>query len=249
MAVGYVPPFDALRELTGRSLLLGTLASTELAELLRIGQGTQGPRGRVLLHGGEDTALVVLEGHVADRMLTIHGAEHVTAIHGRGGCLGLTSVLGHPDTGREVVALDPVEGILLPGGPLRSLLGAHPAISRAVLRSVSAELAHHRREEARFAGTSTTERVLLRLVELVDRFGVPTGGTIRLDVELTQEELASWARSSRESTARVLQSLRAAGTIQTRRRRIVVTDVDGLRAQSARAERDPVVGRLLDRIG
>jgi CRP-like cAMP-binding protein len=61
----------------------------------------------------------------------------------------------------------------------------------------------------------------------------PEGG---LDVRLpvNQEELASWSGSSRESTARALRTLRELGLIETQRLRMVVLDLEGLRAHQPR---------------
>jgi CRP-like cAMP-binding protein len=75
--------------------------------------------------------------------------------------------------------------------------------------------------------------VASRLVELTARFGV-SGANGKIDVALpiTQEELASWTAASRESTARSLRTLRTLGLIETHRRRLIVLDLDGLRAHA-----------------
>ena len=65
------------------------------------------------------------------------------------------------------------------------------------------------------------------LVELADRYGMVRESGIDVVLPLTQEELAGLI--SRDSAVRGLRTLRTRGLIRTLRRRIVVTDVDGLR--------------------
>jgi hypothetical protein len=58
---------------------------------------------------------------------------------------------------------------------------------------------------------------------------VPTpGGGRRIDISLTQEELASLAFTSRGVVAGVLRDLRERGLVHTGRRELIVTDPDAL---------------------
>jgi CRP/FNR family cyclic AMP-dependent transcriptional regulator len=58
------------------------------------------------------------------------------------------------------------------------------------------------------------------------------GGEGRVDVAVTQEELASWAGASREAVSKALQVLRTLGCVETGRRRIVVLDEAALRRRA-----------------
>jgi CRP-like cAMP-binding protein len=86
-----------------------------------------------------------------------------------------------------------------------------------------------------FATAESLARVASRLVELAERFGAPLeNGAIEVALPINQEELASWSASSRESAARSLRTLRELRLIETRRMRLTVLDLDGLRLHSAR---------------
>jgi CRP-like cAMP-binding protein len=85
-----------------------------------------------------------------------------------------------------------------------------------------------------FAASDTVGRVASRLVELADRFGEEDErGETLITLPLTQEELAAWCGSSREATAKALQTLRSLGWVETARRRITVHDLASLRARAA----------------
>jgi CRP/FNR family transcriptional regulator, cyclic AMP receptor protein len=74
--------------------------------------------------------------------------------------------------------------------------------------------------------------VLHRLVQLADTWGRPSGRHIEITLRITQEDLATWARSSRESTTKTLQELREAGVIATGRREITILDPGRLQKRS-----------------
>ena len=55
------------------------------------------------------------------------------------------------------------------------------------------------------------------------------GGGRRIDISLTQEELAGLVFTSRGVVATVLRELRQQGLVRTGRRELVITDADALR--------------------
>jgi CRP-like cAMP-binding protein len=86
-----------------------------------------------------------------------------------------------------------------------------------------------------FATAESLGRVASRLVELAERFGERrSDGAIEVALPINQEELASWSASSRESAARSLRTLRELRLVETRRMRLTVLDLEGLRLHSAR---------------
>ena len=72
-----------------------------------------------------------------------------------------------------------------------------------------------------------------RLVELAAEYGRPQpGGGVRIDLPITQEELASWVGSSREGVNKALHTLRGLRWVETERRAITVLDMDALRIRA-----------------
>jgi len=98
---------------------------------------------------------------------------------------------------------------------------------------LSSRLRDADRKRIEFGAYDTLGRLATRLLELVERFGEPTERGVRIALPLTQDELAGWIGSSREAVARALQALRARGYVETRRRTIVVLDLDALRRRAA----------------
>ena len=73
------------------------------------------------------------------------------------------------------------------------------------------------------AAHSIEQRTARWLLGTVERTGV-------LDAALTQEQLSAMLGVGRRSLSRVIQSLKQAGIIETRRGRIIIQDLNGLRS-------------------
>ena len=56
---------------------------------------------------------------------------------------------------------------------------------------------------------------------------------MKIDLPISQEELAGWTGCSRDSVVKALHAMRELGWIETERRRIVVLDLDALRRRAA----------------
>jgi CRP-like cAMP-binding protein len=127
------------------------------------------------------------------------------------------------------VAVLPVECRVIPGDEFMAALETHPQLLLTMVRVILSRLraADRRREASASMGVSRSLATFL--VELVDRYGTPDGSVVDISIHLTQEELASLISTSRDSAVRGLSTLRTRGLIATRRRQIVVTDLDGLR--------------------
>jgi CRP/FNR family cyclic AMP-dependent transcriptional regulator len=83
-----------------------------------------------------------------------------------------------------------------------------------------------------FGTSDTIGRVAARLVELAERYGRPSEHGVRIDLPITQEELASWVGSSREGVNKALHTLRGLHWVETERRSITVLDVEALRRRA-----------------
>jgi CRP-like cAMP-binding protein len=55
---------------------------------------------------------------------------------------------------------------------------------------------------------------------------------VRIDLPITQEELASWVGSSREGVNKALHTLRGLRWVETERRAITVLDMEALRKRA-----------------
>jgi CRP/FNR family cyclic AMP-dependent transcriptional regulator len=222
----------ASEEVVDHRSFLDRLEPADRAFLLRLGHPKRFRKGaRIIVQGDHsDIVFVTLSGLIKVTLDTPDGREVVLSVLGAGDLLGEFEVIeGMPQRAAGNVAMLPVECRVIPGDEFMAALETHPQMLLTMMRVILSRLgaADRRREASASMGVSRS--LANFLVELVDRYGTLNGPVIDISIHLTQEELASLISTSRDSAVRGLSTLRSRGLIATRRRQIVVTDVDGLR--------------------
>jgi CRP-like cAMP-binding protein len=209
---------------------LEQLEPAELEALRAAGTRRRYPAGAMLFHEGErsDYVIAVFAGRVKISYYTADGKEVVLGVRGGGELLGEMSALDGETRSASASALEPVDAVVLRAEEFTQFLSANPRTAFLLLRMVSRRLRDADRKRIEFAAHDSIGRVARRLVELADRYGERTDDGVVIKLPLSQQELAGWTGSSREAVSKALQALRARGWIETRRRQIVVRDMDAL---------------------
>jgi CRP-like cAMP-binding protein len=188
-------------------------------------------RGHAIFHAGQvaDRVLILRTGRVKVTAPSASGREIVLAFHVPGELVGELAALDGGVRSASMVAVEAVDVLALTPEDFRAFLDDHPAAALALVRTLGRRLRDADARLMEFATVDSLGRVAIRLVELCERFGEPDGDQIDVALPLSQEELAGWACTSLESTARALQTMRSLGWIETRRRAIRVLDLAALR--------------------
>jgi CRP/FNR family transcriptional regulator, cyclic AMP receptor protein len=160
---------------------------------------------------------------------TAAGKEAVLAFRGPGDVLGELSGVDDGPRSATAVAIEAVEALALTGAEFRAFLAETPSAALALLRVMSLRLRDADAKRIEFRSLNTIGRVAVRLLELSERFGRDDGGTVVIELPLSQEDLAGWTGSSVESVNRGLHMMRSLGWIETGRREIRIVDVDAVR--------------------
>jgi CRP/FNR family transcriptional regulator, cyclic AMP receptor protein len=213
---------------------LDALAPEEVEHLRTRGVTRKFPRGTALFHEREasDRVMLLTEGRVKIASTSEDGRESVLAFRGPGEVLGELSAIDGQPRSAGVVAVDPVEALVIPTADFRAFLERSPKAALWILTRLIARLREADRKRAEFGTSDTIGRVAARLVELAADYGrEQPGGGVRIDLPITQEELASWVGSSREGVNKALHPLRDLRWVETERRSITVRDMDALRAR------------------
>jgi CRP/FNR family transcriptional regulator, cyclic AMP receptor protein len=219
----------------GDSAWLWLLPVGERAGLHARGINRRYRAGATLFHEGDLSGfvVVVLEGTVKVSMATPDGKEVVLALRTAGDVLGEISALDGLPRSATATAIDAVTARVVPGDEFRAFLAESAPAAVALLVSVCGRLRSSDRRRVEFVALDSVGRVARRLVELAEQFGVSQpGGGLRIDLPITQEELAGWTGSSREAVGKALQTMRQQGWIVTGRRCITVANLEGLRTRA-----------------
>lgn len=189
------------------------------------------PTGATLFHEGDraDRVLVIQRGRVKAVTVAESGIETTLGLRGPGEIVGeLSAVDGRPRSA-SVVAIEPVEALVLTAEQFRAFLRAHPDAALVLLGRVAGRLRGASARQAEFGSLESSVRVARQLAELAEAHGTSSDAGIRLGL-LSQDELASLCGASREAIARALRQFRADGIIETGRRSITVVDLEALRS-------------------
>ena len=212
-------------------------APDEVAYLEEHGVKRQFPRGTALFHERQvsDRVMLLLAGRVKIASISEDGRESVLAFRGPGEVLGELSAIDGQPRSAGVTAIDPVEALVIPTAAFRAFLERSPKAALWILTRLIARLREADRKRAEFGASDTIGRVAARLVELAVDYGrEQPGGGVRIDLPITQEELASWVGSSREGVNKALHTLRGLRWVETERRAITVLDMEALRTKRSR---------------
>jgi CRP-like cAMP-binding protein len=164
--------------------------------------------------------------------LVAYGAENrevVLAIRGPGELVGEMAALGGQRRTATVIAVDDVEVGILRAETLREFLLEHPDAAMVLMRMLVRRLTEATRDVVDLATQDSIGRVAKRLLELAADHGTPVEGGTRIELSLTQDELASWTGATRETVSRALRLMRRLGWVATDHRVITIVDADALR--------------------
>ncbi|MBX2803606.1 MAG: Crp/Fnr family transcriptional regulator [Myxococcales bacterium] len=160
------------------------------------------------------------------------------AFHGKGDVVGesgvLCAVLGAPaQRHTHAVAHEELVAYALHIDELRRILEASPAVSA----ELAALVADRRRRVEERLGTlpfkPVPSRVAEALIDLCGPFGVRDSRGVIVNLRLTHRELAGLVGSTRETVSAVLSELRRAEVLEIESKRVIVLDVEALRARAA----------------
>jgi CRP/FNR family transcriptional regulator, cyclic AMP receptor protein len=188
-------------------------------------------RGAALFSEGDvaDRVFLIERGWVTLGTATPAGGEVILGLRGPGDVVGELSALdGEPRTA-TALAVGAVEAVVTPARLMIAMLGRDPELSAELLRLLAGRLRESDRQRREFAMLDSLGRVARRLLELAERFGEPSGDGVRVELPLSQEQLASWCGCSREATVKALRTLRQVADVTTGRRTITLRDPELLR--------------------
>ncbi len=218
----------------GQIPFLRQLGPEDAEALVKLTRPRKVARSEPILRAGAagDEVVLVLSGRVK---LVAFGADHrevVLAIRGPGELIGDMAALGGQRRSASAIAVDDVEAGFLHGDELRSFLREHPDAALVLIRMLVRRLSEATRDVVDMATRDSVGRIAKRLLELATEHGSPAAGGTRIELSLSQDELARWTGATRETVSRALRLMRQLGWVATNHRTITVLDPAALRERA-----------------
>jgi CRP/FNR family transcriptional regulator, cyclic AMP receptor protein len=209
--------------------------SEEDYSALRAGVSTvQLSRGERLFSEGDtgDKLYIILSGKIKLTKAAPDGRENLLSVHGPGEMFGELSLFDPIPRTSSATAVTNAELAGVAHEDLRSWLTTRPEVAMHLLRALARRLRRINEVKADLVFTDVPGRVAKALLDLAERFGVPTPAGIQVNHDLTQEELAQLVGASRETVNKALADFAARGWLQLAAKSVLLTDVDRLRKRA-----------------
>jgi CRP-like cAMP-binding protein len=221
---------EAVVRVLARTDLFASLGSDELDQLAtrcrvrRLDKGEQ-VFARADRGGG---VFVVGDGSIALSMTSVDGGEVVLAVLRPPQSFGELAVIDGGPRIATATARQPSAVVCVPATEVQRLLKEYPSVAQSMLASLA--------RTVRRVDVHASDLVLLDLPGRVARFLLsaaetggaarPRGGPVRVDLRVTQTELARQVGGSRQQVNRVIKALEASGAIERAGSRIVAVRPD-----------------------
>lgn len=154
---------------------------------------------------------VIVRGRVKIHGSTASGGEVIFEVLGQGDFFGEMSLLDGKPRSADVSTLEPTELLLLEGEALRQTIEARPAVAWTLLGVLSQRLRAQNEQIEMLMTRDVAGRVAGLLARLAASQGVPLSPddqSVRVDVHLSQSDIAAFVGATRERVSRVLSGFR-----------------------------------------
>ena len=215
------PLFEALSEDDAKALRAG-VTDVEL------------DRGQRLFSEGDtgDKLYIILAGKIKLTKAAPDGRENLLSVHGPGEMFGELSLFDPVPRTSSATAVTSAKLAGLAHDDMRTWLSTRPGVAMHLLQALAQRLRRINEVKADLVFTDVPGRVAKALLDLSDRFGVPTPDGVQVNHDLTQEELAQLVGASRETVNKALADFAARGWIQLAAKSVLITDTDRLRKRA-----------------
>ena len=219
----------ASTEVLRRVPYFASLPATERSRLARRCTVRTLGAGEALFEEGQPCRglLIVAEGLVEVRQISLRGREQVFHTEGPGAALGEGPLFDGGGYIASAVALVPTRVLFLPRAEVIHLCQRRPAVALAMLRTMARRVRHFAGIVSDLAFRPVTERLARHLDTAVA--GPIKPGTC-VELTLTQAQLAARLGTVRKIVARAFAQLEESGVISRDRSRVTIRDPGRLAA-------------------
>ena len=220
------------RQVLLRNAAFAALSVEAMAEVVRKSTLVRFARRRALYEADEPGQAIFVVASGRTRVVRYGGVNRVVtlAYRGPGELLGESCVAGADTHEDSALAQDTVEAVMIPARLVARLLDAHTGFCRRLL----AVMGERRREiEVRLQALltrSVESRLAEFLLDAATHYGIPESRGVLVGVKFTHQEVASYIGATRETVTVTLGDLKRRELLLVDHRRLVLTDVDALRA-------------------
>jgi CRP-like cAMP-binding protein len=229
MTTMQLPALEAALALRRASLFRGVRPDAVEALCSHFEYVRIGPTAVLFAEGepGEDL-YIVLSGKVKLARRSVDGREALVAVMGPGDQFGELSLLDPGPRTATVIAVTETHLARLPKHALENWIRQHPEIGLKLLHVLARRLRRTNDTLTDLIFVDVPGRLANQLLQLARRFSTVTAGELRVNHDLTQEELAQLVGASRETVNKALADFANRGWIRLDNRSVIILDRERL---------------------
>ena len=188
------------------------------------------PRGTTIFNEGEpgDRLYIIIDGKVKLARRSADGRENLLTIMGPSDMFGELSIFDPGPRTSSAVCVTEVSAASMSADQLQEWVGSHPDVPAQLLRMLARRLRRTNNSLADLIFTDVPGRVAKSLLQLANRFGVQEGSALRVNHDLTQEEIAQLVGASRETVNKALAEFAHRGWIRLEGKSVLISDTERL---------------------
>lgn len=207
------------------------LADEDLRALMGLARKRTFRSGEIIFHRDDvgQVLYVIKEGKVKICLISPEGQEISLVVLGKGDCFGEFALIDGLPRSADAVALEKVECYTLQRGDFHNAIMKNPQIAIQVMEMLAKRLRKTDEKVEELIVLDVYGRVAKKLLDLADEHGVKVDDGTRIDMRLTQQDLASMVGASRESVNKVIGYFSDKHYISTDRHKITLHRIDELK--------------------
>lgn len=211
--------------------LFATLDLDGLRDLAAVTRRRAFHQAEIIFHRDDPgaTLFVIKSGRVRIFISSPEGQEVALAVFGPGEAFGELALLDGQPRSASAVAIEPVETYCIQRADFISVATRRPRIALQMLATLSHRLRQTDAMVEDLLFLDVHGRVAKKLLELAETNGVRTPEGIRIEMKLTQSDLAAMVGASRESVNKVMSYLLDKQFVSVEKRKITVMRLAELR--------------------
>jgi len=209
--------------------------SIEIKELLNFADRTiYAKKGTYLFQEGMEAEelYLILSGKVQISKVTKDGRELALRICGQNDICGeLTLFTESPRYLLSALLLEDAEIVAIKKEIIEKEIFQNPSLAFEFMKWMSD---HFRKTQTKFRDLVLNGKkgaLFSTLIRMTNSYGVKQSDGILIDLPLTNQELANFCGTSRESTNRILNDLKREEVISTKKGKIIIHDLDFLKTE------------------
>jgi len=202
------------------------LRAEELAIINRVTREYRYKKNETVFREGEagEGFHYVKTGKVKVVKLATDGREHIINILGPGEVFAEVLLFNKGDYPATAIAIEESCVGIIKNEELEAVIAEHPQIALHIIKVLNQKLLYIQVKVKQLAFSDSTAKIAQTVDTLVRRYGRPNQGRVEIEVDVTRQDIANMAGTTRETVSRVFSVMKKDGVLGEDERRLVVLD-------------------------